>query len=123
MTKKATQGCVGCLGLIVLGGALIGLIAQCSPDRQQPKELQTCEAQVKGGLAFPDSYDPIGTGASKFTTLQADDEQESVSWDFQFKDQKPETIVGQAQNNPLAIGTAICEINKKTGVVIGRRVM
>ena len=122
MEQKVKQGCVGCLTLIVLGGALIGLMAQCSPDKQQPKALQTCESQVKSGLAFPDSYVSIGTGAGKFTTIQADDEMESVSWQFQFKDQKPDTIVGQAQNNPLAIGTAICEINKKTGVVIGKRV-
>ena len=122
MTKKATQGCLGCLSLTVLGTIVVALLAQCSPDRQQPKELQTCEAQVKSGLAFPDSYVPIGTGAGKFTTLQADDVQESVAWDFQFKNQKPETIVGKAQDNPVAIGTAICEINKKTGVVIGRRV-
>jgi len=122
MTKKATQGCLGCFSLVVLGTIVVALLAQCSPDKKQSKALlQECESQVKSKLPFPNTYDPVGIGAEKFMTLYADEQVEHVGWDFRYQAKKPDTIVGQAQNNPLAIATAICEINKKTGEVIGSR--
>jgi len=78
---------------------------------------------VKKTLSHPDSYYKIyGIGAEAFKTLLADNEIEDVAWEFRYKAPKPNTIFGQAQDNPRVFGSAICRINKKTGVVSARMI-
>ena len=122
--KDLRNGCIGCFGLFVmlsvLGSIFFSCVSKLGGD-QMPQALKDCEEQVKSGLPLPESYKPLGTGVKKFTPIISPLENEELSeWQFTFEANKPDTVLGQASDNPLRVGTALCTIDKKTNKSIGK---
>lgn len=116
--KDLRNGCIGCFGLFVMLVLLLVGIGTCNSNRKEneiPQALKDCEQQIKSRLPFPETYVPIGTGLAKFRAMKPFEENTELSeWSFQYTDEKPRTVLGQANEKPVQIGRALCSIDITT---------